>query len=108
MTDQVSYHVRILPGLRCRAVFHVLRNVVTTLVPADADLLALVKATTKNSSGKKADADIRQRWQLSTGVVALVVFDEVFLSIKDAATSDHYTPPVFTGLVHPRFVLLPV
>lgn len=41
-------------------------------------------------------------------MVPLVVLDEVLLTIEDTTAPNDNTRPVFTSLMHPGFVLLPV
>jgi hypothetical protein len=108
LSYQIPNHVGVLPLVETGAVLHVLGYVITSLIPSNADLFALVKATTKHSSWQESDADISERWQGSPGVVALMVLDEILLAIKDAVTANHNTRPIFSGLMHPHFMLLPI
>lgn len=81
---------------------------VASFVPSDADLLTLVETTAKHSSREQSDANIGQRWQRSSRVVALVMLDEILLAIEDAATAKHYALPILSRLVHPHLVLFPI
>ena len=81
---------------------------ITSLVPPDAHLLTLVEAATKYSSRKQSDSNIGQRRQRPSGMMALVVLDEIFLTVKDAVAAIHNTWPILSRLMHPHFMLFPI
>jgi hypothetical protein len=81
---------------------------IAALIPPDADLFALVEATPKHFSWQQSDANVGERRQGSSRVVALVVLDKVLLAVKDAVAANDDARPIFSRLVHPHFMLLPV
>jgi len=105
---QISDDVGILPLVEGGTILHMFRNVVTSFIPADADLFTLVEATAKHPSWQQGDADVSERWQGPSGVIALVMLDKILLSIKDAVAANNNTGPVLSCLVHPHFMLLPI
>lgn len=62
MSDEVTDDVGILPLVKSGPIFHVFRDVVTSLVPTNADLFTLVKATAKDFSRQKRNANVSQGW----------------------------------------------
>lgn len=108
LSYQIANHIRVFPLIKTCTVLHVLGDVIATLVPTDADLFALVETTTKDSSWQQGDTNVRKRGQGSSRVVTLVVLHEILLSIKDAVAANNDTGPIFSRLMHPHFMLLPI
>lgn len=81
---------------------------VASLIPADANLFALVETAAEYPSREEGDANVGQRWQGPAGVIALMVLDEVLLPIKNTVAAVDNARPIFACFMHSHFVLLPI
>lgn len=108
LSYQVPDDIRVLPLLKGRAILHVLRDMVAAFVPAYRNFFALVETTAKHPSRQQSNANVRERWERPSRVVPLMVLYEVLLPIEYPVAAQHYTRPVFSCLMHPHFMFLPV
>lgn len=81
---------------------------VTSLVPADTNLFAFVETAAEYPSREEGNANVGQRRQGSAGVIALVVLDEVLLSIKNTVAAVDNARPIFARFMHSHLVLFPI
>jgi hypothetical protein len=105
---QVPNDVGVLPLLETGAILHVLRDMVAAFIPANRNFFTLVETTAEDPSREQGDANVREGWKWASRVVSLMVLYEILLAIEYPVAAQHNTRPVFSRLMHPHLMLLPV